>query len=252
MKKLIKLGVLFLSVFVFTNCLDDNDNKPIYYFYDEPAVIDSLGDNSIVRTPHGKFLVSTIGGDSLKIGDLLWTAFRVDPNDGVPESTSTKQHKATNFSYKKVDSTKVILPADTTEFKSYLSDDYSAFIYEAVLYRDYIDKLLFFGFRRETVSDNLTFKYEMILNPEIEAQNGYPTFYIRSQKMDLVESHSGHRETIFAFDMTEFLRNYKESSSDKKIVKFNLKYKVGVDEEGKDVYREFKSNPISWNVDLSN
>jgi hypothetical protein len=48
--------------------------------------------------------------------------------------------------------------------------------------------------------------------------------------------------------MTEFVNYYKQHISNDDIVGFNLKYKTGVDEDGKDVYREFRSNPIKWKV----
>jgi hypothetical protein len=245
MKNLIKFSVLFLFGLGLAGCLNDDHNKTIYYFYDEPAVIESLGDNSVIRTPHGKFLVPSLGDKSLATGTLLWSAFTVYPDEAVPGHV---YKKANDFKYKTVDSAKVILPADNAEFNSYLSDNYTAFIYDAVLYRNYIDSLLFFGFYRSEPSDKFAFKYEIIRNPKIESANGYPTFYIRSKKIDLAEKHFMGGETVFAFDMTEFINDYKTNNPKKGPVKFNLKYKVGLDEEGKDVYREFRSNPIAWNV----
>jgi hypothetical protein len=107
--------------------------------------------------------------------------------------------------------------------------------------------LLFFGFKREKVSDGLFFDYELIWNPEKERGNEYPTLYIRSKKIE-APSVSGSRETIFAFDMTDFIHYYKVNISDKNPVGFNLKYKIGTDEDGQDVYRQFRDNPIKWNV----
>jgi hypothetical protein len=247
MKKAINLWTVFLFVFSFTNCSDKDKETVIYHFYDEPAVLETLGTNSVIRTPHGKFVVSSLEDNSLKQGALLWTAFTVDMNDKIPEA-ATEQYRASAFQYKEVDSAKVILPADPIEFNSCLSDDYSAFIYEAVLYKDYIDSLLFFGFQREVHSNKLMFRYEIIRNPEIENPNGYPTFYIRSKKMDLTVEHTGSQETVFAFDMAEFIREYRKEVSANSPVKFILKYKTGVNEDGKDIYRDFRSNPIAWEI----
>jgi hypothetical protein len=140
------------------------------------------------------------------------------------------------------------MPVDSMEFQSYLSDDYTAFIYEAVLYNDYLDKLLFFGFTRESSSDNSSLEYELIRNPKIEDANGHPTLYIRSKKSDS-SNFKGKKETIYAFEMSDFIDYYKENISNEGLVKFNLMYHSGKDENGKDVYRSFKTKPIQWQIE---
>lgn len=247
MKKLVKIFMLFSLVFVFTNCSNDDNKNNIVYYFDEPAVVESSSDLTIIQSAHDRFIVPSLGKDSLEKGDLLWTAFIVDMNKG--KSTANPScYEATDFRYIPVDSAKIIMPADTAEFNSYLSDDYTAFIYEAVLYPDYLDKLLFFGFKREKPSDDASFDYELIWNPEKEKDNSHPTLYIRSKKIDIAAQQSGHKETVFAFDMTEFINYYKKNISDKNPVYFNLKYKTGTDEDGHDIYRAFRSNPIMWQI----
>jgi hypothetical protein len=230
---------------------EEKDNR--VYFFDEPAVIESMNEGwCIIRSAHDRFEVPGLNNPSLKENDLLWTSFIVNPDKKNTSSVSTC-FIASDFNYEKVDSAQVIIPTNTTAFESYLSDDYTAFIHEAVLYKDYLDKLLFFGFRREAFSDNLIFEYEIILNPEIEDSNSYPTLYIRSKKietnqMNTSAEHKNSRETVFAFDMTAFIDYYKKHISTNDTIGFNLKYKTGVDEEGNDIYREFQSKPIKWKI----
>jgi hypothetical protein len=237
-------------VFVLTNCLnDDGDN--IIYFFKEPAVVKSMGtssEKSVIRTPNGEFYVPLSEKDSVETGTLLWTYFQVDMNEKANDLESVLVRNTTNFQYEKVDSSRIIMPADSTEFQLYLSDDYTVFIPEAVLYNDYVDKLLFFGFTRGSSSDNSSLEYELIRNPKIEDENGHPTLYIRSRKSDS-SNFKGQRETIYAFEMSDFIDYYKENISAEGLVKFNLKYHTGKDENGEDVYRSFKKKPIEWEIE---
>lgn len=87
MKKLVKFFMLFSLVLVLTNCSNDDDNKNnIVYFFNEPAVVESSGDKPVIHASQYRFIVPSVGKDSLKKGDLLWTSFMVDKNKGkAPE-----------------------------------------------------------------------------------------------------------------------------------------------------------------------
>ena len=250
-------GVLLVLLFQFTSCLNDDGKNPVYYFYEEPVVVEQMGGNSIIRNQSDFFYVPELSDNTvLKENDLLWTSFIVDMND-EENSGLTKENKiytARHFRYKTVDSAKVIIPANAEEFQSYLSDDYSASIEFSVLYKYYIDSLLFFGFEQKDKSNQLAYTYELILNPELENSN-YPTLYIRAKQLnvspkDRAEDKQGRR--VFAFDVADFVNShnwdhlYLPSS---KTIKFNLKYKTGEDSNGKDIYKSFMSNPIEWHFD---
>jgi len=255
MKSFIKIfGVLFLFLVQLTSCLDiDHNGKPIYYFYDEPVVVIQTGEAPSIRNESYLFDVPGLAGDTaLKAGNLLWTSFFVELDSQVATNLMTfpYQYTAISFRYEKVDSAQVIIPVDSESFKSYLSDDYSAAINLAVLYNYKIDSLWFFGFRQQ---DRSSYTYELILNPEIEnGSDNIPTLYIRSKQVDASADSSGSAQstdgyTIFAFDVADFAKHYKETISDNGKLRFNLKYKTGVDANGNDVYRSFMSNPLSWN-----
>ena len=236
--------VLLLGLFV--SC-SDSDNEPIYYFYDEPAVVESSNNQTLIRTAHGKFFVTDGESGKLNKGDLLMTSFTVDMGNQSSKDTLN----AVSFRYDKTDSTKLTLPAGKEEFESYLTDSFSDSIDLAVLYKSYIDSLLFFNFTQKEAS-NQAREYELVLNPEIENSNKFPTLYIRAKTTEFDEeddrSNKGKDKTIFAFDMTEFIDYYRKDISKTESVTFNLKYKIGEDKDGKDVYREFKSNPIRWDI----
>jgi len=254
MKSFIRVfGVSFLLLIQLTSCLkDDNDRRPVYYFYDEPAVVNQMGDHPVVRNQSYLFYVPGLVDDTvLKAGNLLWTSFIVDLDDheSADPAADDYQYTAKSFRYGVVDSAHVIIPANAEVFKSYLSDDYSAAIDLSVLYNYRIDSLWFFGFRQHNSSD---YAYELILNPEMETGNGnIPTLYIRSKSIDAStgssnKAYSRDGNHIFAFDVADFVNYYRETVSNSGKVRFNLKYKTGVDGNGNDIYRPFMSNPISW------
>jgi len=256
MRNFIKVfGVLFLLLFQLTSCLNDDYNrKPFYYFYDEPVVVNQLGGFPIVQNESYLFYVPGLVDDTaIEVGNLLWTSFTVDLDnqESADPTPKTYQYLVKHFQYKKVDSANVVVPESEDAFKSYLSDDYSASMNLAVLYNYRIDSLWFFGFRNK---DHSNYVYELILNPEIEQNSGnYPTLYIRSKQVSASTDNIGNAESrdgnfIFAFDVADFVKQYQGTTSNNDgVVRFNLKYKIGVDANGNDIYRPFMSNPIAWN-----
>jgi len=255
MKSFIKVfGVLSLLLILLTSCLkDDNDRRPVYFFYDEPVVVNQTGTLPVVRNESYLFYVPGLVNDTaLKAGNLLWTSFIVEldnQKNGEP-AAGAYQYTVVSFRYETVDSAKVIIPANAEAFNSYLSDDYSATIDLSVLYNYRIDSLWFFGFRQK---DRFNYTYELILNPEMETgSNNIPTLYIRAKHIDAStgssdKAYSRDGNNIFAFDVADFVNYFRETISNSGKAHFNLKYKTGVDANGNDIYRSFISNPISWN-----
>jgi hypothetical protein len=251
MRKLFVIPFLFLISAGFVSCLDDSE--PVFKFWNEPAIVDNLDEeNPIIKTPRGKFTVPELEGKDVKEGDLLWTRFQVDMNKQGDKDLLVAEF----FSYTKINGKETNLPQNTETFQTFLENDYSEPIRLAELYNYYIDHYLFFGFYH-TNGAGKEFVYELVCNPEIESDNGNPTLYIRSKEFvyeedDLRMAASQQNQdgkVVAAFQMTKFLEKYgKELNSGGKFVKFNLKYKTGVDKDGKDVYREFASNPISWSA----
>jgi hypothetical protein len=245
MKKSVKLLSIFAFICVLVSCNDDDNNKYVY-FYDEPGIVESMDNDTVIKTAHGKFLVNSLD-NSLEVGDLLWTVFEIDLNSKKQLVDDKSLYTAIAFKCSFVDSSRVIIPADTAAFEEKMSDDYTENIDLAVLYKDYVENLLFFGFQQESSGDT-GYVYELFLNPEKEKGTKYPTLYIRAKKHSVVPaSKSNKRETIFAFDMADFVEYYRDNISKDGPVKFNLKYKTGT-KDGIDVYREFKSNPLHWNI----
>jgi len=252
MKSFIKVfGFLVLFLIQLTSCLnDDNGKMPFYYFYDEPVVVMQTGPFPSIRNESYMFNVPGLAEDTvLKAGNLLWTSFIVELGKGESAdyfANSVYQYTAENFRYETVDSANVIIPESSEAFKSYLSDDYSAAINLSVLYNYRIDSLWFFGFRQQ---DRSNYTYELVVNPEIETgSSNIPTLYIRAKQISASSNKAYSRDgnAIFAFDAADFVKYYRETISNNGKVRFNLKYKTGVDANGNDIYRPFMSNPLWW------
>jgi hypothetical protein len=245
-------GVLLVFLFQFTSCFDyDNNNKPLYYFFDEPVVVNQLGTYPFVRNESYMFYVPGLTGNTnVKEGNILWTSFVVDLDDNeYPSVLSTFNYTARRFNFEIVDSAKVIIPADIEEFESFLSDSYSEPVELSVLYKYVIDSLWFFGFKHKENSNQVRYAYELILNPE-KGNNDFPTLYIRSKRVNAPAGCNARdqlQRNIFAFDTKEFVNYYRESISPTGQIRFNLKYKTGVNTNGADIYKDFTSNPIPWN-----
>ena len=245
-------GVLFVVLFQFISCLSNDERNPVYFFYDEPVVVSQMGVYPFICNDSYSFYVPELSEDTtLKVGDLLWSSFIVDLDDkDYPSVLSTFNYTAKNFRYQYVESSKVIIPTNVEEFKTFLSDDFSEPVELSVLYRYTIDSLWFLGFKHKDNSNQLHYTYELILNPEIEnSSNNYPTLYIRSKQInstvaDQAKDEQGRK--VFSFDVADFANYYREEISSNELVKFNLKYKTGVDSNGDDIYKEFMSNPMTW------
>lgn len=228
----------------FAGCNNDDDGKRVYSIYDEPAVVEAVGEQPTIRTAYGKYSVASLANStSVAEGSLLWVAFMFERNPSDKELPA-----AQGFRYFEIDSTKVAVPADAAEFEAYLSDSFSDSIEVAMLYNTYIDSMLFFRFTQKA-ADTQKFTYELVCNPTLEDGKTAPTLYIRSKKVgEILPVHqsSARKSTVFGIQMTEYIAGYKEKFASP--VKFNLKYKIGTDKDGEDVYREFRSNPITWTV----
>lgn len=245
MKKLFNLLVLFALGLGFTSCINDEESDPIYYFYDEPAIFGQIAEKPIVRTAYGTFYVPSLAQDSLENGALLWSEFVVNKTDtnNIALTSDTSCYIARGFRYERIDSSKVIIPVNNEEFEFYLSDDYSENMDLAVLYRTSVDRLLFFGFTHENKS---TYEYEMVLSPDEKNANGFPTLYIRSKKKEIKEPRR-EEDIVYAFEMTDYIEYFRKNVSESGAIRFNLKYKIAT-KDGKDEYRAFLSNPLSWDV----
>ncbi len=252
MKNLLTLFLFCLSVFCLTSCLDDD--KPIYYYANEPAIVISENGQYFLETAGNIFSAPGLS-DTLKAGDCLWTFFTVDMNN-QPDS---KYPQVTNLSYQKLENSIV------RGVSGDMQDDYNNYIYMAALYKSYIDSTLFFDFlQNESVSfcettDGLkstdvmplmpygnAYTYEILYNTDSTILvNGIavPKLYIKSKKIAEYSNQFAPSRCRFAFNMAEFVSKYVNPTT--KTVPLYLHYKINTLESG-DIYMTFQNYPIKW------
>lgn len=236
-KKLFGLTILFASLFGFVGCLDDDE--PVWYFYNEPAIVQYSNSKPMLKTAYGRFYVPNLS-DTLKTGDHLWASFTVDFNSQPNAGDTT----AVGLSYIKImdhatDNSVIIKAGD-------MVDTYNDSITTAKLYNSVIGNVLFFGFD-QSAPKGQTYKYEIICNTDsVVVKDGkeWPVLFIRSVKAN---SPSGDPTTVssaFGFDMSKFVSKYKDSNDN---VLLYIKYKNGT-RKGEDSYKSFQTFPITWRV----
>ena len=234
MKRQIKL-VAICAVLVggLVSCLDDKE--PIWYFYDEPALVKFEDNIPIIKTTHGDVRLASLS-DTLKSGDYLWTSFTVDLGN-QPYADETL---ATNFNYKKIG-------VNTVKFATgEMDDDYTDVINVSSLYQRRIGNTLFFNFEHDAAREQ-QYDYEIIcntdsLNTSSDGQE-VPTLYLRSKKTHVISGRNNVTVVHhFGFDMTQYIEKYK--INDKNTVELYIKY-LHEKKDGKDVYKSFKTKPIT-------
>jgi hypothetical protein len=257
MKKILLIPLALMLLTVISSCFDNDDSVPSYIFTDEPAIYTHIGGREAIKTAYGLFVLpdtnfyhnasAKIAAEGLSDGALLWTEFvvTVSEENYIPLTADTACYMALNFRCERVDSSSVVIPASSADA---LNDGYDEAIELASLYRSSVETFLFFGFTYD--HEAVGHRYRLVLLPDEKGEGGFPTLCIRSQQTETVASapHPNMRETVYAFDMSAYIRYFRESVSATGPIRFNLKYKTGVNADGTDEYHNFLSNPLTWDV----
>ncbi len=223
---------LFALIFGATSCMKKGENISSHLYI--PAIVEySFLQQPLLKTSLGTVLAPELSDDLLKPSELLVTNFSVN-YDNQPSSEYTT---ISNVQYVKVESS---YPAATPGGES-TTEDYTVPI-EDMLYRDPVVNILFFGFIHTAPGDQ-KFVYEMTYDSEDTSDT--PTLYIRAKKDGEGTETKGAYLYFYAFDMTSYFSSHKTDATE---IKFNIKYKTGVDDEGKDVYKSWTNNPFIWEV----
>jgi len=121
-----------------------------------------------------------------------------------------------------------------------MTDDFDHPIESMGLY-GWVDNYWFWGFNQKDADEKDLFQYEMTYDSE---QTGTPVIKIRAMKSD------NGSIPVRALDMSSFFWTYMDA--DKK-VKFNVQFKTGVDDNGKDVYdycKDYNGGVITFNAEV--
>jgi len=248
------LPTLFFLLVILASCNDENPIISPYKFTDEPAVFTRIGGEPVIHTAHGNFYAPSLASNAPETGALLWTHFSVEISYESYRllTPDTACYTAKGLTYEPLESSEIIIPCDLESFNSLLFDNYTENIDKAVLYRASIGSFLFFGFTHsdKTEQSNRSHDYEIFLEPTEKHENQYPMLYIRSKPVasNMQHFYNDRNETIHAFDMQQYVEYFRQEVSETGPVRFNVKYKIGNDNDGNDIYREFNSNPLTWEI----
>ena len=234
MKKKKFIGCIFLFALTlgFTSCLDDED--PIWYFWDEPAIVTYPNNKPMLNTHYGRFSVPALSED-LKEGDYLWTSFIVDLGN-QPEKSDTIISPG-SLKYKKITGSPVIITQN-------IKDDYTDSIANATFYiESVIGEVLFFKLEHKDTKNS--FEYEMLYNPDsVQTVEGKKVhnLYIRCKPIGSAENEQSGN--YHGFDISEFLSYAKREAQDNQVL-FYINYKVGT-QQGEDKYELIRERYYTW------
>ena len=217
MKKFVFLfcGLLMLGL---SSCIKPGKN--IQEFKNIPAIVDFPFDlfQYALKTPYGPIYASELqNADDLSEGDALMVSFSVN----YDQQNMEKYTMATDLEYIKLG----LGNATATVEGESMSDDFNLPIETFGIYNN-VEYYFFFGFSHKNLSEGDKLLYEMTYNREKTEET--PELIVRAKK-----SSEGSKYAAYVFNLISFYFDNKDSDNK---LKFSIKYKTGVDEEGKDTF----------------
>ena len=213
MKKLVFpfIGILMFGL---SGCMDKGGEniQPFDYI---PAIVDHSLFGDMLNTSLGPIRSQEISNATdLYYGDAILAFFTVN----FDQQTSKEYTTVYNFDYIKVNYATAEQSTGGPGFDLPIED---------IDILGWVDNKWFFVFAHKEVSNNDFFFYQMVYD------NDEPIVYLRAKKPDtgIIKGVSA-----CAFNMYPFF--YKHKGDDNK-VSFSIKYKTGVDGDGRDVYTSF-------------
>ncbi len=248
-EKFLILGVvLTLFTMSFVSCLDDDDNNPnILDFVYEPVIIKSNDGSSVkMRTQYGDILAPQL--NKAKAGEYYLTHFWMD--------TTQHPYTASIIDYKRMGADTIsILPSGTPMTKASDISITDVGIYtqdaqaETLLKSDVksvkfmcMDSTFFVKAQFDGSENGKSHDLELVFALDsIDATNHLPIFYLRAKPTDQEIARDG-----YALNLSPLIGTTLYAGEG--FVEFNLKFKTGVDKDGKDVYKSYENNPVKLQI----
>ncbi len=242
--KVMKFVFLFstLSMFLLTSCLDNVgnsqtfpiDNAVVQYSSYYPGV-------TFLNTSYGVVAAPELKNQGYSSGDCMFVAFTVD-YDNQPSSSYLTASGITKDTYKKIAKTNIFMLDAGSQVISNeidaLSED-SIKTVGLVGSVPCIDNNLFMGFD-QLDGESQNYEYTLVYSGSLI--DDVPVLYVCAKKSGTSSATPYGDFRYQAFDLTSFLFQYSDSENK---FSFYLKYKTGVDAEGKNVYKSTTEKPIT-------
>ncbi|MCL2649853.1 MAG: hypothetical protein FWD60_02355 [Candidatus Azobacteroides sp.] len=221
-----------LGLFFLTSCLENvgnsqtfpTDNAVVSFSYDYPGM-------TFLDTPWGRVVAPELSGKG-DAGDCLLASFTVD-YDNQPKF---KYYSASDIKYTKIAKTDIVMLdagsqniSDTIDELSVDSIKNLGFVGTV----NCIDNNLFMGF------DNTNYDYQLVYSDSLIDE--IPVLYVCAKSIESSATTYGDYK-YQAFDITPFLERYADKDNN---FSFYLKYKKGIDANGKNVYETLSQKALT-------
>ena len=228
MNIMLKVVTIVILLATATACMQ-NDN-PVWYFFDEPAIVTYNGSSVVLKTPYEPYPAPELDGSGLVEGQCLISTFILD--------YANSPLVASVINCFDVHNSQVEVRSGAME------DDFTDSIASAQILPRYVDAMLFFSFKPHTAVENAMYQYELVCNTDsiTLGSNGKSVYgmYFRSKNVASGGAESQENKYYYAFDLGEFARTYQEDSL---YINFYYYTKTHQDEE---IYTAFKENPVRY------
>ncbi len=223
MKKVI-VSLLSVILIVLAGCSKDDD--PGMDYYEGAGIVKYLDTGEpVLEVGNGiPIIVPGLAGEGLEDGDLLLAGFYFQNN--------TDSIVASNFVYNEIDSS---MAKPVTETAS----EYTFPIKGAAMWLNNAGNIWAFEFTQDA-PEGQTFDYEMQYGKE--ADDSYPTLYIRSKATNSVEGSDTRVVTGFGFDLSPLIAEYADETA--KTLTISVKFLTGFDADKKEIFASFDPDPI--------
>ena len=229
MNQILKIVTILIFSLMFVACVPSDD--PVWYFFDEPAIITYDGSSVVLNTSLGPYPAPELDGKGLAEGQCLISDFILD--------YAFSPLIASAITYFQVNNSSVRIREGA------MTDDFTDSIASAKISPNYVAATLFFSFETHTPNNDAKYLYELVCNTDsiTIGKNGKPVYsmYFRSKNAANgavpIEKEKKKYYYFYAFDMGDFARTYQEDS-----LYINFYY-YNKTKKGEEIYTALGDNP---------
>jgi len=206
------------------------NNAVVCYYTDFPGI-------TFLNTPYGAIAAPELSGKGYEQGDCLFVSFTID-YDNQPNN---QYYTATNVVEKKIGKTDIVMlnavfqnVNDSIDKLSQDSIKNLTFVGSVCC----IDNNLFMGF--DQLDANRNYDYQLVYSDSLI--NEIPVLYVCAKEANPSSATIFGDHKYQVFNISPFLARYADENNN---FSFYLKYKKGVDVNGKNVYAFLSTNAFS-------
>lgn len=233
MKKIIILfGILTLGLH---GCMKKSD-PPVTDYANVPVIVQFSFETmqNMLLLPGNLLLLAPELPSEYGEGAMLWTDFTIDEGNQPYSNYLTVSKLVVHSRINSTDARGVT--------KEEMSDNFNSPIYQYFA-NTAIGNVMFFGFTQKAPAGQI-FEYEILYDKDSD-KSTTPVLYIRSRKVNEVTGSETEVNTMYGFDLSYFLSEFKGTDG---YTRFYIKCLTGT-KDGEDVYTSVSTEPYVWDMD---